>query len=251
MTETSVYAARKRQTSRKPTKPGKPRKSRKQRKDKGLIRLTDRDLLVLKWIGEQYAARLDILQLLLGRDAEQPTKIPGVVTESTARRVVSRWKAEGLVESRRFFFGKPEWVWLTPTGLSQMDLAYRSWSPKVSTLNHFHSVNQVRLRIEKGYEESFVWRSERTLRRLYRDNKGIHVPDAELLHEAGVIGIEVELTQKSQQRIRDIVDKLAHQYEQVWYFVNQTTEQAVRAEVAHFDEGKFHLYDIERIRSNE
>lgn len=223
----------------------------KSRSDKGLIRLTDRDLLTLRWIGEQYAVRLDILQRLLGRDTQQVTKEPGIVTESTARRVIGRWKAEGLVESRKFFFGKPEWVWLTTDGLSQMNLQYRTWSPKVSTLNHFHGVNQVRLRIEKNYEESFTWRSERALRRAYRDDKGVHVPDAELLHEAGVIGIEVELTQKSQQRLSDIMEKLAHQYEQVWYFVNQMTEQAVRAAIADFGEGKFHLYDMERVSSDE
>lgn len=222
----------------------------KQRSDKGFIRLTDRDLLTLRWIGEQYAVRLDILQRLLGRDTQQATKEPDIVTESTARRVIGRWKAEGLVESRKFFFGKPEWVWLSTAGLSQMNLVYRTWSPKVSTLDHFHSVNQVRLRIEKGYEESFVWRGERELRRRYRDERSIHVPDAELLHEAGVIGIEVELTQKSQNRLVDITDKLAQQYEQVWYFVNQTTEASVRDATAHFGEGKFHLYDIERISAD-
>jgi len=223
----------------------------KQRSDKGFIRLTDRDLRTLRWIGEQYAVRLDILQRLLGRDTQQATKEPDIVTESTARRVIGRWKAEGLVESRKFFFGKPEWVWLSTAGLSQMNLVYRTWSPKVSTLDHFHSVNQVRLRIEKNYEESFVWRGERELRRRYRDESGVHVPDAELLHEAGVIGIEVELTQKSQNRLADITDRLAQQYEQVWYFVNQATEAAVRGATAHFGEGKFHLYDIERISGDE
>lgn len=223
----------------------------KPRSDKGLIRLTDRDLLTLHWIGEQYAVRLDILQRLLGRDTQQVTKEPGIVTGSTARRVIGRWKAEGLVESRKFFFGKPEWVWLTTAGLSQMDLGYRTWSPKVSNLNHFHSVNQVRLRIEKTYEESFVWRSERALRRAYQDDKSNHIPDAELLLKEGNIGIEVELTQKSQQRLSDIMEKLARQYEQVWYFVNQTTEPVVRATIEDFSEGKFHLYDIERVSSNE
>lgn len=221
---------------------------REPRRDKGLIRLTDRDLIVLRWIGEQYAIRLDILQLLLGRDAKQETKTPGLVTESTARRVVGRWKAEGLVESRKFFFGKPEWVWLTTAGLSQMNMAYRTWSPKVSTLGHLHRVNQVRLYIEQGYEEAFVWQGERALRKTYRDERSVHVPDAELVTRSGVIGIEVELTQKSQNRLSDIMDKLAHQYEQVWYFVNQSTESVIHAAIAEYTD-KFHLYDIERVRS--
>ena len=220
---------------------------RKPRSDKGLIRLTDRDLLTLNWIGEQYAVRLDVLQRLLGRDTQQATKEPGTVTESTARRVVARWKTEGLVESRKFFFGKPEWVWLTTAGLSQMDLAYRIWSPKVSTLNHFHSVNLVRLRIEQTYEEPFAWRSERALRKIYQNDKSRHIPDAELLLKEGKIGIEVELTQKSQRRLSDIVRKLAHQYEQVWYFVNQTTDPVVRTAVGQEREASFYIYNMSSI----
>ncbi len=222
-------------------------KVRKPRSDKGLIRLTDRDLLVLHWIGEQYAVRLDVLQRLLGRDTQQATKEPDIVTESTARRVIARWKAEGLAESRKFFFGKPEWVWLTTAGLSQMNLPYRIWSPKVSTLNHFHSVNLVRLRIEASYEDPFTWRSERSLRRRYQNDKSRHIPDAELHHGQGTIGIEVELTQKSQRRVSDIVRKLDHQYEQVWYFVNQTTDPVVRAAVGQEIEDRFHLYDMSSI----
>src|SRR6266568_8461087 len=42
---------------------------RKTRCDKGQIQLTDRDLWVLHWIAEQYAARLDQVQNLLGQEA--------------------------------------------------------------------------------------------------------------------------------------------------------------------------------------
>ena len=222
-------------------------KVRKPRSDKGLIRLTDRDLLTLNWIGEQYAVRLDVLQRLLGRDTQQATKEPGSVTESTARRVVGRWKAEGLVESRKFFFGKPEWVWLTTAGLTQMNLPYRIWSPKVSTLNHFHSVNLVRMHIEASYEEPFTWQSERSLRRRYQNDRSRHISDAELHHSQGAIGIEVELTQKSQRRVIDIVRKLAHQYDQVWYFVNQATDPVVRTTVGRELDEHFHLYDMSSI----
>jgi hypothetical protein len=40
---------------------------RKPRCDRGQIQVTERDLWVLRWIGEQYAVRLDHLQELLGR----------------------------------------------------------------------------------------------------------------------------------------------------------------------------------------
>lgn len=217
---------------------------RKKRSDRGLVRLTDRDLVTLRWVGEQYAVRLDVLQHLLGRDTQQPTKEPGVVTESTARRVVGRWKTAGLVESRKFFFGAPEWVWLTTNGLAHLNLRHRVWMPKVGMLDHYHFVNLVRLRIENTYKEPFSWRGERELRRSQSDSTNFHVPDAELSLAAGVIGIEVELTQKSQQRLVDILDKLAEQYEQVWYFVNETTRPLLEAATTRFDEDAFHLYDI-------
>ena len=62
-----------------------------------------------------------------------------------------------------------------------------------------------------------------------------------------MIGVEVELTQKSQDRVEDIVVKLDEQYDRVWYFVNEATRSLIEAETS-FDSRKFKLYEIADIR---
>ena len=218
---------------------------KKTRSDKGLIRLTDRDLKTLTWVGEQYAVRIDTLQELLGRDTRQPTKADGCVSASTARRVVGRWKQERLADVRKYFYREPEWIWLTRKGLKQMNLDYSTWSPSVSTLNHLHDLNKIRSRIEDQFPECH-WRSERSLRRKNRKNTRTHIADGEVHLSGQVIAIELELTQKSKKRVSRIARKLRSQYDRIWYFVNEQTRAVIeRATEGQAD--KFRLYDVEKV----
>jgi hypothetical protein len=218
---------------------------RKTRSDKGLIRLTDRDLRILTWIGEQYAVRLDTLQELLGRETRQPTKADGCVSASTARRVVARWKQEGLADARKYFYRQPEWVWLTRKGLMQMNLEYSNWSPSVGILKHLHDLNSVRIRIENQFPEC-RWRSERDLRREHRNDSRFHVADGEVHLNGQVIAVEVELTQKSMPRVTEIVRQLSRQYDRIWYFVNGQTHPVIERAIGDRAE-KFRLYEIDRV----
>ena len=68
--------------------------ARKERSDKGSIKITERDLSVLRFIGEQYAVRADQLARLLKRPAE------GALSESGTRAVFTRWEKAGLSASR-------------------------------------------------------------------------------------------------------------------------------------------------------
>jgi hypothetical protein len=221
---------------------------RKRRVDYGKIRLNDRDVKTLGWLAEQYAIRLDSLQLLLGRAAYQATHVQGQVQTSTARRVVQRWRASGLVGCRKLFFGQPSWLWLTRRGLSEFDLAFQRWTPKVGQLQHLHEVNCVRLSIEAQYLTSVRWRCERMLRRQYRERKEWHLPDGEVRTLSGAtIGVEVELTPKSRPRVAKIVHRLAHQYDQIWFFVNPRTRPVITAATQPFGD-LFQLYDIDQVR---
>lgn len=213
----------------------------------GEIWLTPRDRTVLRWIGEQYAVRLDTLGVLLGRDATQPTLTPGCVARSTVRRVIARWRRAGLVSTRKFFFGEPAWVWLTTRGLRQLDFGYRPCTPKAGLLDHLHMVNQVRLRVEAHYTEATDWRSERFLRREYGRNRRTHIPDAEIVtNQDAVIGVEVELTQKSRRRAQEIAHKLAHRYDCIWFFVNRLTRPTVTA-ATQVQPSRFRVYDVEQV----
>src|SRR5438067_6749929 len=102
------------------------RKNTKTRRDKGKKLIKPRDLIVLLWIARQYAARLDQVQELLNRMPGKGGKkvSPGGLTLSAVLQVVDRWVTLGLVEYKRIYDGEPGWVWLTPYGLSVLQLPY-------------------------------------------------------------------------------------------------------------------------------
>lgn len=202
------------------------------RSDKDQIRLNARDLRVLPWIGQQYAVRMDQLRRILGRLSEQETQEPGQLTEQTAERVVRRWLKDGLAERRKYLHREPAWVWLSRRGLEQMGLErYRVLEPKVALLNHYYWVNQVRLYVE-GRRDEAAWRSERELRqpgggRVVQTSQGSHYADAEVELPNTIAAVEVELTVKKRERLREIVLGLADVYGTVWYFTNRETRPVV------------------------
>lgn len=224
-------------------------RKRKERRDKGRKLINERDLKLLPWVGEQYAVRLDQLQKLLGRSAGRQTLEPGIVSESTALRVVERWKALGFVESEKFFVNEPIWVWLTRNGLRQLGLSYRYWTPTVAALKHLYWLNQVRLFIERGRQE-VTWRGERDLRR-ERGKKSFHYADAEVIRVNGVtIGVEVEITRKRPERIVTIMEQLSGRYEGVWYFTNDQTHSTVTSSLSELPDNwqkKFRVISLEEV----
>jgi hypothetical protein len=202
---------------------------RKTRCDKGQIQLTDRDLWVLHWIAEQYAARLDQVQNLLGQEAGRGAKEEGAISESAARLVVDRWKRARLADARKMTVEDPAWIWLTAHGLHEFDLSYKLYEPSLAKLEHLFAVNEVRLAVENQRHDA-GWRSERALRAglAYTSGQALpHIPDAELLTEEGATAIEVELTPKKPRDLQLILQELAENYHQVWYFVADEASHAV------------------------
>jgi len=98
---------------------------RKKRKDTSVPRLTPRDALVLTWIGQQYAMRLDQIQELLGQLAGHGAAHEDAISESATRSVIARWKKAGWVMARRIDVEEPQWVWLTKKGLRRVKLSYQ------------------------------------------------------------------------------------------------------------------------------
>jgi hypothetical protein len=204
--------------------------------DKDMIQLTDRDFHVLRWLGEQYIVRFDLIQRLLGRDPKNlndnsPKK--GVLSERNTRREIRRWMEEELVEYRKFLFAEPGYVWLTYKGMRTANLLYKTYTPTIGSLQHFHRINELRVSLEARYQGRLTWACEREQRRLYElmpneKKKTWHLPDAVItLEERQEIAIEVEITQKTDKRLTETVERLAQQYKGVWYFVTDTTREAV------------------------
>ncbi len=165
--------------------------------------LSSRDLEVLRWAAEQYAVRLDQLALLLGLGLR------------SARRTADRLAGAGLVERRRLLTDEPLWVWLTGDGERVAGSGFRVWQPRVGMLAHVAAVNAVRLHVAHSSPES-GWVCERTLARERRGRD--HLPDGVVLAGAERHAVEVELTVKSERRLRSVIGELCGSYDRVVYF---------------------------------
>jgi len=169
--------------------------------DTALLRRSDLDALA--WVGEQYAARVDQLEVLMGCGPR------------TVQRTVARLRDAGFVSVRRVLVGEPAWVLPTSAGLRACGSSFGVWAPRIGLLSHVAAVNDVRLHVQARSPGS-EWICERELA---RDRAGReHLPDGIALVDGQRVAIEVELTIKSRKRVTGILDELAGRYDTVVYF---------------------------------
>lgn len=226
-----------------PSNNKRTRQNTKERRDKGKKLIKRRDRVVLSWIAEQYAARLDQVQALLSRmpgKGGRPIS-PAGLTLSAVLQVVGRWVTLGLVEYRRIYEGEPGWIHLTSHGLRALQLPYAMLTPAESTLPHLYHINRVRLDMERRHPD-FRWTSERTLRAAQprREEGSVlpHLPDAQV-RTPKLVGVEVERSPKSDRELDAILTELLITgspapgsgdpllYTTVWYFVRRETRSSV------------------------
>jgi hypothetical protein len=162
-----------------------------------------RDLETLSWLAEQYGARTDQLDVLLGCGPR------------TGQRVVARLRDQGLVSSCRLLVGEAAWVIPTAAGLRAAGQGFSVWRPSLGLLTHTATVNDVRLHVQGRSPES-EWVSERLLAR--ERQQGQHLPDAVVVTEGRRVAIEVELTVKSYRRLHAILDELTACFDAVLYY---------------------------------
>jgi hypothetical protein len=167
---------------------------------------TARDLAALRFVGEQYTARLDVLAVVLGRLSPAQPQAAGRLGSRTVRQRVERWEHAGWA-SRRRMLGHT-WVLPTRAGLRMAGLELDPWTPAVDRLAHHHAAAVVRLHRESVPGRG-GWVCERELWRR-RGRASWHMADGALPAPvpAGWQGIdqawelvEVELTQKARPRV--------------------------------------------------
>jgi hypothetical protein len=224
------------------------------RKDTGQTRLTSRDVLALRWVAEQSVASIHDLQVVLGRQAQKPTKRAGELSYKTAYQVVVRWSKLGLVHYEAAG-GFPLTIWVTRAGLGKLGLPYRPYTPSIGSLSHRYAVNLVRLTLER-LRPADIWISERALRaeRGVTAEKVPHLPDGVLSTGEGSVGVEVELTQKQKNRLLHIMHELVSHYNTIWYFVTRETRAVVEEVRSQLDttlQPKILLYQLEEMKSWE
>jgi hypothetical protein len=122
---------------------------RAKRSDAGQVRPTQRDLEVLRWLGEMYGAPLSVVGNLYGTS--------GRVT----RRHAARLEQAGFASRQH----APAGVWLVPTrrGLRYAGLAYESWDLIGWKAAHMAAVCPMRLALERQFPGA-GWTSERAIR---------------------------------------------------------------------------------------
>jgi hypothetical protein len=187
-------------------------KPRKIRYDRGTIKANDRDILLLTWVADQYAARFDTI-VDLARRYPGPGANPNGISASAVRQVVARWRLAGWVEHRQILAGEPPWIWLTREGLATFGFTqFKAAPPALNRIRHIHAINCVRLDIQ---DEGEQWISERMIRAgmfavPQTAEETRHVPDAILVTDTGALAIEVELTQKKPDEIYRKMYALMH-----------------------------------------
>jgi hypothetical protein len=199
--------------------------------------LSNRDEEVLAWIGEQYLAPRDVLGQLLGRASEhEAARAAGRVTDTVVDRTLRRWRDLGLAQCQRFLVGEMATVWPTRTGLTVAGLGYRASEPSMATLAHRHAVARVRVAIEAANPQ-VGWICERELRDGTAGRQA-HLPDGVVHTAQGRTAIEVELTPKTEERVRDILWRLTAVYDRVVYYATPRAGAVVRkAGRHHLDRG--------------
>ena len=222
------------------------------RADKGRVILTARDWSGLRFVAEMYAVRLDSLAQWFAPHCQPPlleqSNAPNATEERQPRRqwpsdpkkrlnntydIVRRWQQVGLAQLEKPFSDAPMWCWITKRGLEELGLPYTIGSgfPFLNTLPHFHEVNHVRLTLawasQNGKQiKPHTWISERTLASSPDQFYGIpteHRPDGILQFSDGSQeAIEVELTQKSHERLYAILSDLTSHYTHIRYFATES-----------------------------
>jgi len=170
--------------------------------------VTERDLLALAWIAEQYTVRTDVLAVLLGRLSPASPRRPGRLGGRTVRQRVERWEQAGWVERRRLL--GQTWVLLTRAGLRLAEVHFDPWEPAAARLAHHHAAALVRLAREPVPGRG-GWVCERALWRR-RGKASWHLADGALpapvppgwqaqgIDQAWEL-VEVELHQKPRPRV--------------------------------------------------
>lgn len=188
---------------------------RKTRADKGIVKITARDVEILTWIGEMYAVDFETLRKLLARSnpEKEILDITGVYP------VVKRWQKLDLVEVRKVLADRPNYVWLTAKGLRELGLPYPYVAPRLNTVNHLQQVNDVRLKLEEdglidGWESERNYRHETTGKKIY--------PDGIAQRDGLDYGVEVQLVRKMSktfdEKLGTLCKKSAYDFSGLWIY---------------------------------
>jgi hypothetical protein len=162
--------------------------------------ITERDLTVLRWTGEQYAAPMATVAQLVGANASPAS------AAVAARRVAARLEQLGYA-GRRPLWGS---TWLVPArrGLRAAGLPYRVWEPDEHEwgAKHVALCGLLRIHLAAAYPDAW-WESDRAIRaRWHGSGARVRLADGGLeWPDGGAVGIELERYVKRPSRYQGAV----------------------------------------------
>jgi len=189
--------------------------AKRRRADAGFVRVTQRDIELLRFAGEQYAVSMPQLERMMG------------ASHAAAHQLKDRWRRGGWGTGRVMIHGKPVFVWPTREGLALAGLPFGAIEPSPGRIAHIEVVVDVRLWVE-WRRPNAVWESERYIQREVGGGlAAAHRPDALVTDEGQTVAVEVELTLKPRQRLEAIVASTLSRYPAVWYFAAPGPKRAL------------------------
>lgn len=193
-------------------------------------------------MADQYAITFDHLRILASKYSPEAT---GLVGKETVKSLLRRWRKAGLIEGETLSSKFPTWYWLSEDGMNLLLTPFPYREPAQGKLNHIWWVNAVRLLVESKVENA-VWIPERKVSAERKRKSKRHLVDGEVYTRGHVVGVEVELTQKSWKRMENIITELEEDYEYVWYYVTHETESVVKRAIEAYaeDDNTFQVYMI-------
>jgi len=251
---------------------GKACEPQKPQADTEVAHLRQRDLDILRLIGEQTAYRFDQLQALLARHPDTRAKDPTFLSPSQTSTLIQRWKRLGLATYRKIHHHEPGWISLTQRGLALVGISARSLVPPYAELNHLFWVNETRVLVEERYgsRPGFQWESEREYQRMHEHFKtqqkhesdisippeyqSSHHPDAVLRYcleedpDAPEItgAIEIELCQKAYPTWKKVFVDLTRFFDSAHYYVDPAIKPSLEKALEQFQNEERAFGDPER-----
>jgi hypothetical protein len=184
------------------------------------VQISARDVALLRWVGEQYSVRADLLGVLMACHSDDPAaQARGALAPRVVNRRVQAWREAGLLRTRTFLMGTPATVWLSADGMAVAGLPWRPYEPSLATVAHRHAGGLVRAEAETM--DGIHWVCERELRE-GQGGRPLYLPDG-LVLSADATGrrwkttVEVELTRKTEARVAGILRHLLAAYDDVVY----------------------------------
>lgn len=202
--------------------------------------ITERELAVLRWVGEMYTVPLGVLADLVDRG---PEPLSPASAERVARRTAVRLERLGYA-GRRPLLGQP-WLIPTRTGLRAAGLNYPAQVPAEGILKHVATVARLRLHLA-ATEPAAEWESERAIREQWGASRVRRVDGALWWPGEDAAGVEVELHLKKPARYAGIVHDLDPSWNAgVWWFTRPAHMATLAKYLREAGGGDFHqVYEL-------